>query len=218
MTDLAVWETRLQELLAPHFHADPAHDPAHLTRVWRLADRLAADEETRTGTRADRRVLLAAAYLHDLINLPKNHPDRAKASTLSAEKAVTLLAGIGYPADTLPGVAHAIQAHSFSANIPPTTFEAKLLQDADRMEALGAIGLARVFAVSGQLGLALFHPTDPLARHRPVDDSQWAVDHFFAKLLKLPAQMQTAAGAAEAARRAQVLTGYLDTLAAELGA
>lgn len=161
MTDLTAWEARLRGLLADHFHADPAHDPAHLTRVWRLADRLAADEETRTPAKADRRVLLAAAYLHDLVNLPKNHPDRAKASTLSAEKAVALLTDIGYPADTLSGVAHAIQAHSFSANIAPTTLEAKLLQDADRMEALGAIGLARVFAVSGQLGRALFHPTDP---------------------------------------------------------
>lgn len=63
------------------------------------------------------------------------------------------------------------------ANRPLTT-EAKIVQDADRLEALGAIGLARVFAVSGALGVALFDGEDPFAQHRPLDDKRYALDHF----------------------------------------
>lgn len=65
------------------------------------------------------------------------------------------------------------------------------MQDADRLEALGAIGLARVFAVSGSLGVALFDGEDPFAQHRPLDDKRYALDHFQTKLLKLPQTMQT---------------------------
>lgn len=79
------------------------------------------------------------------------------------------------------------------ANRPLTT-EAKIVQDADRLEALGAIGLARVFAVSGALGVALFDGEDPFAQHRPLDDKRYALDHFQTKLLKLPQTMQTARG------------------------
>ncbi|MFA9353024.1 hydrolase, partial [Escherichia coli] len=76
-----------------------------------------------------------------------------------------------------------IEAHSFSAKIAPETLEAKIVQDADRLEALGAIGLARVFAVSGALGVALFDAEDPFARQRGLDDKQYALDHFQTKLL-----------------------------------
>ncbi|MGK7489577.1 HD domain-containing protein, partial [Salmonella enterica] len=75
-----------------------------------------------------------------------------------------------FPAEKLAGICHAIEAHSFSAKIAPTTPEAKIVQDADRLEALGAIGLARVFAVSGALGVALFDADDPFADRRPLND------------------------------------------------
>ncbi|HDO7482899.1 TPA: HD domain-containing protein, partial [Escherichia coli] len=77
---------------------------------------------------------------------------------------------VQFPAEKIEAVCHAIAAHSFSAQIAPLTTEAKIVQDADRLEALGAIGLARVFAVSGALGLALFDGEDPFAQHRPLDD------------------------------------------------
>lgn len=96
-----------------------------------------------------------------------------------------------FPEDRLPAVSHAIEAHSFSAKISPTTIEAKIVQDADRLEALGAIGLARVFAVSGALGVALFDAEDPFAQRRVLDDRQYALDHFQTKLLQLPLTMQT---------------------------
>ncbi|MCP5995663.1 HD domain-containing protein, partial [Klebsiella pneumoniae] len=83
-----------------------------------------------------------------------------------------------FPPDRYAAVEHAIEAHSFSAGIAPQSLEAKIVQDADRLEALGAIGLARVFAVSGALGTALFDADDPFAGARALDDKAFALDHF----------------------------------------
>ncbi|EBZ8105846.1 hydrolase, partial [Salmonella enterica subsp. enterica serovar Muenster] len=121
-----------------------------------------------------------------------------------------------FPAEKLAGICHAIEAHSFSANIAPATPEAKIVQDADRLEALGAIGLARVFAVSGALGVALFDADDPFADRRPLNDKQFALDHFQTKLLKLPLTMQTERGKYLAQRNADFLVSYMAKLSAEL--
>lgn len=121
-----------------------------------------------------------------------------------------------FPAEKIEAVCHAIAAHSFSAQIAPLTTEAKIVQDADRLEALGAIGLARVFAVSGALGLALFDGEDPFAQHRPLDDKRYALDHFQTKLLKLPQTMQTARGKQLAQHNAQFLVEFMAKLGAEL--
>ncbi len=121
-----------------------------------------------------------------------------------------------FPAEKLAGICHAIEAHSFSAKIAPTTPEAKIVQDADRLEALGAIGLARVFAVSGALGVALFDADDPFANRRPLNDKQFALDHFQTKLLKLPLTMQTERGKSLAQRNADFLVSYMAKLSAEL--
>lgn len=123
----------------------------------------------------------------------ENHPQRQRSSILAAEETRRLLREefAQFPAEKIEAVCHAIAAHSFSAQIAPLTAEAKIVQDADRLEALGAIGLARVFAVSGALGVALFDGEDPFAQHRPLDDKRYALDHFQTKLLKLPHTMQT---------------------------
>jgi uncharacterized protein len=90
------------------------------------------------------------------------------------------------------------------------------VQDADRMDALGAIGIARCLAVGGRFNLPLFHPEDPFCENREPDERSWAIDHFYTKLLKLPATMQTQAGRAEAERRADLMRQYLEDLAAEI--
>lgn len=189
--ELRHWEPLLAGLAQQEAQCDGdgAHDGAHLRRVWRNAQAILADHPE-----AERLVVLAACYLHDLVNLPKDHPERAAASRRSAELARVRLGELGFPAALLDGVAHAIAAHSFSAAITPTTIEACIVQDADRLDALGAVGLARLFYVAGSMGSALAHGDDPLATQRPLDDRRYALDHIGVKLLKLPETMRTAAG------------------------
>jgi len=195
---------------------DGAHDLGHLARVWANARRIAAEEAAR-GVAVDWDVLEAAVWFHDLVNLPKDHPDRARASTLSAQAAVGILRQEGFDPARLPAVAHAIAAHSFSAGIAPETAEARILQDADRLEALGAIGLARMFVVAGAMGRAILDPDDPMAEARPLDDRAFALDHLETKLLRLPALMQTPSGRRLAEERADWLRGYRDRLLREMG-
>ena len=191
---------------------DGAHDLGHLDRVWKNAQAIGLDEGP-----VDWPVLGAAVWFHDLVNLPKNSPDRARASTLSAQAAMAFLAADGFPADKLPAVAHAIEAHSFSAGIPPTTPEARILQDADRLEALGAIGLARMFLISGQMGGGMVDMADPMALHRPLDDKAFALDHLQVKLLRLPETMQTRAGRLMAEERAEWMMSFRTRLLSEIG-
>lgn len=190
--------------------ADPAHDIAHLDRVWTVTQAIAPDE-------ADLSVLLAASYLHDLVNLPKTDPNRAQASRLSAEAAVPILRDLGFDAPAIAATRHAIEAHSFSAGITPTSPEAATLRDADRLDALGAVGLARWFAVSASMGSALYDPQDPFARSRVLDDTRFALDHWRLKLGRLKDGMLTKGGAAMAEARHAEMLAYLRTLAAEIG-
>ena len=210
---LSFWQQQLENWLEQHHtETDGAHDIAHFRRVWKTARTLNQDE----GAQGDDLVLLAAAYLHDIISLPKNHPDRHLSSRLAAKEAAVILLELDFPQEKIPAVAHAIEAHSFSANLPAETWEAKLLQDADRMEALGAIGLARVFYTSGRMEREMFDPYDPLAKHRQLDDMQFALDHFFVKLYKVADTMQTAAGRKMAEQRRKYLEEYVTQLLTEL--
>jgi uncharacterized protein len=210
---LSDWQYELESWLDQHHTIDDgAHDIAHFRRVWKTARQLNQAE----GEQGNDLVLLAAAYLHDIISLPKDHPERHLSSRLAAREAESLLTELEFPSELIPSVCHAIEAHSFSAALSAETLEARLLQDADRMEALGAIGLARVFYTSGRMQRAMFDPVDPLAHHRPLDDLAFALDHFFVKLYKVADGMQTAAGKAMAERRRHVLERYVEDLLQEL--
>jgi len=209
-SELAAWRPQLVALAAAAAGDDGAHDASHLERVWRSAESLLAHH-----LEADPLVVLAASYLHDLVNLPKDHPERAQASRRSADLARKELAERGFPQDRLDAVAHAIEAHSFSAAIAPTTIEAKIVQDADRLDALGAVGLARMFYISGRLGRALAHPSDPLALERELDDGAYSLDHIVVKLAKLPEMMQTEAGRAMGNARLGKLLVFRKEFAAE---
>lgn len=189
---------------------DGAHDLWHLRRVWALCQQIAKAEGS-----ADLNVLQAAAIFHDVINLPKDHLNSGDAARLSADHAVQFLAG-GFDQSTLDAIHHAIHAHSFSANVPATTLEAQILQDGDRLEALGAIGIARCFNVSGQIGRDLFDGADPLARDRPLDDTAFALDHFEVKLFKIAAQLHTKAARRIAADRVDFMKQFQRQLATEL--
>ena len=189
-----------ERLLPQAFSADDgSHDAAHLIRVWKNAQRIRAKEG------GDLRLLAAAVLLHDCVAVEKNSPLRAEASRLAAEKASSLLAAEGWSTEEIAAVAHAILTHSFSANLAPRTLEAKIVQDADRLDAIGMVGAARCFYIAGRMGSGLYDPLDPLAENRLLDDKAFAIDHFEAKLFKLAEGFQTAAGARMAQERAERL-------------
>jgi uncharacterized protein len=160
--------------------------------------------------------LIAGAYLHDLVNLPKDHPQRETASKLSAEKSEPILQGLGYSGDEITAAQHVIEAHSFSAGLPANSLEALILRDADRLDALGAVGIARTFMVAGTIDRPLCDPDDPFAANRPLDDQIWSIDHWHLKLLKLPGDMATDKGRTIARKRARLMLAYLRQLAKEM--
>jgi uncharacterized protein len=206
-------DAALRELLAevgPRLDDDPGHDLNHCLRVALWTVRLGGDA-------VDWRHAVAAALLHDVVNLPKDSPDRARASELSAEEARRLLPPLGFDAEAVEDMACAVRDHSFSRGAVPETTLGRALQDADRLEALGALGLCRTLSTGTRMGARYFHPEDPWAEGRALDDRAHSVDHFFTKLLRLPETMHTEAGRREAGRRAAFLRAFLEQLAVELG-
>lgn len=213
---LAALQIQLRRISEVQMAQDPAHDIAHLDRVWANAQRIARDENEKSPNRANLRILIAGAYLHDLVNLPKDHPQRERASKLSAEKSESILQGLGYSGDEITAAQHVIEAHSFSAGLPANSLEALILRDADRLDALGAVGIARTFMVAGTIDRPLCDPDDPFAANRPLDDQIWSIDHWHLKLLKLPGDMATDKGRTIARKRARLMLAYLRQLAKEM--
>jgi uncharacterized protein len=190
---------------------DGSHDTSHLARVWANARAILAEEG------GDAELLAAAVLLHDCVHVEKSSPLRPQASRLAAERARGILLGLGWEARRVEAAAHAIAAHSFSAGIAPETPEARILQDADRLEAIGAIGIARCFYTAGRMGSLLYDVDDPRAEHRALDDRAFAIDHFRTKLLTLEGGFTTAAGARLARERTQLLADFLAAFEAEVG-
>lgn len=205
---------KLAEKLLPHaleHGEDGSHDLSHLARVWKNA---AAIQRIEGG---DAEVLCAAALLHDCVSVEKNSPDRHHASRMAAQKASDLLGSFGWGEEPVALAAHAIEAHSFSANIEPVTTEARILQDADRLDALGVIGAARCFYIAGRMGSALYDWRDPRAENRPLDDKRFALDHFRTKLFGLASGFRTETGKLMAAERHKRLEAIFDDFLAEAG-
>ena len=190
--------------------ADAAHDILHVRRVLKNNLYLTEIEDVNAW------ITVPAACLHDCVPVAKDHALRSQGSRLAAAAATDFLSSIGFPADLAGDVHHAIEAHSYSAGIEPRTPEARVVQDADRLDSLGAIGIARCLLVGGRLDRPLCDAGDPFCDERPPDDALYTLDHFYAKLLKLPATMQTTAGRAEAERRADLMRRYLDDLRDEI--
>jgi uncharacterized protein len=191
---------------------DASHDLMHFRRVYKTAMKISSAEIALI----DPLVILAAAYFHDLVSLPKNHPDSKNSSKMASIKAGEILTNMDFPKDKITAVCHAIEAHSFSANIPPETLEAKIIQDADRMEALGALGILRTFYVCGRMGAFPYDKKDLHAENRPLNDKVYGLDHFQCKLFKLPALLQTEGGRHISQKRAEFLCYFVKKLEQDL--
>jgi uncharacterized protein len=212
LRSLRTWvETRLIE----QGPIDPGHDLAHFLRVALWTLRILDSEST--NDLANPREAIAAALLHDIVNVPKNSPLRKEASRLCAEEAEKILPSFGFSPQSIESISEAIRCHSFSRGEIPKSLLAKALQDADRLEALGSIGIMRCISVGTRMNGQYFHSEDPWAKRRKFDDAHFSIDHFFVKLLKLPETMTTPAGRAEALHRAETMKEFLKSLGEELG-
>ncbi|ELB2135316.1 HD domain-containing protein [Vibrio parahaemolyticus] len=212
MTSLSQFEPLFLEFMQQEMQVDAAHDIEHVKRVVKTAKQL-CDEEN-----ADIAIVLPAAYLHDCFTYPKDHPNREQSSAIAAKKAIAYLESIQYPQHYHDAIAHAIEAHSFSANIRPNTLEAQIVQDADRLDALGAIGVTRCIQVSTHFNAQLYNDGDMFAKERELNDKQFTVDHFQTKLFKIVDTMNTESAKLEANKRKAFMQTYLKQLHDEVTA
>lgn len=210
------WSNRWSSIFVPWIRtrlvdADAGHGIDHVQRVVQNAISIGCQE------RANAEIVLPAAWLHDCVLVPKNSPDRSKASRMAATAAVEFLQSIRYPSECIAPIEHCIAAHSFSAGIPCESLEARVVQDADRLEAIGAIGISRCLMTGGSMRQLLYNAEQPFPFDRPAQDTVQSIDHFFAKLLGLGKTMQTSHGRAIASQRTEFMIAFLRQLANEIG-
>ncbi|PSW05131.1 HD domain-containing protein [Photobacterium lipolyticum] len=203
-------EPQLKKYVQKMMATDPAHDLSHIERVVLSAKQFAHQENAKL------EVIIPAAWLHDCVSLPKDHPQRYCASRLAAEEAIRFLRSVDYPEQYYAEIEHAIEAHSYSANIPVKTLEAAIVQDADRIDALGAIGIARCIQVGTSFKASLYSDEDPFCETRVYNDKLFTIDHFYTKLFKLQDTMNTAAARQEAVKRTEYMKSFLTQLRHEI--
>jgi uncharacterized protein len=213
MTTMINLEQIMRTLQLLLHNQSPAHDFQHIIRVYKNAEMISKQEES-----VDLDIVLAAALLHDLVVYPKGSSKTINSADDSAEIAKKILLEYkDYPREKIEKVADAIRTHSYSKRLVPETFEGKILQDADRLDAIGAIGIARTFSVGGSENRSLYNPTDPFYEsERQLDDMQWTLDHIKKKLMILKNSMYTKTAKKIAEERTEFMELFLNQLRKEI--
>lgn len=186
----------------------PCYDYEHVLRVYKNAVRIGGTEE------ADRYILEPAAIMHDLGRADEFRDPNVDHAVRSAELAEPILYEAGFPAHLRDAILIAIRQHRFSTGIIPDSLEGKVLQDADRLDALGAIGIIRW--VKHSRAKQYYHPDDPLCKTHVPDDKVYAADHFHTKLLRLMHNMHTESARKIAVQRTHYMYCFLEQLAKEI--
>jgi len=184
------------------------HDKYHVERVYNLATRLAQEEG------ADLDIVKAAVLLHDIARAMEDEgtiDDHAKEGAKMARK---ILEDINYPKQKIADVVHCIEMHRFRKGLMPKSLEAKILQDADRLDIIGAIGIARVFARGGWGNKPIYDPSvSPKAKYDGKSDS--SVNHIYEKLLRIRETMNTNTAKKIAEERHRYVEQFLERLLKE---
>jgi uncharacterized protein len=205
----------IEEARPLYVEGDSAHSFEHVLRVWRLAERIGREEG------ADLRVLQAAALLHDAGRGEEARTGRCHAEA-GADIARRVL--VGNSTGDVEAVALAIAEHRYRGDVEPTTVESRVLHDADKLDAIGAIGVARAYAVAGLYGQRLWAPVPAdFAERRPADAradlesrEHTPVHEYAYKLAKLADRMTTATGRALAAERGAFMRAFFERLEREV--
>ena len=182
-----------------------SHNWDHTLRVRRLCQRIGAAEGV------DMDVLLPSAYLHDIA---RSYQDDSNGAVCHAEKGAQLAAAIvnklSLTADQKENILHCIRSHRFRGNLTPRTPEARVLYDADKLDAIGAVGIARAFLFAGEVGARL-HSDDPnieAARTYSADDTGYR--EFKVKLSKIKDRILTREGRKLAVDRHTVMEDFFN--------
>jgi len=190
---------------------DPSHDFGHALRVLAFAENIAKKEE------ADLDVIVPAALFHDIINHPKNSPKANIAPDESADLTRKILKQIKeYPQRKISDVHFAIKNCSFNKAAKVDPLEAQILQDADGLEATGAISIMRTFSSTGSMQRPFYNPKDPFCKKRQPDSLHYALDLFFTRLLVVEKRMNTKTAKKIAKKRTVFLRIFLEELRSEL--
>jgi uncharacterized protein len=191
---------------------DPVHDFDHILRVLALAERIGATEG------ADMEVLRAAALLHDVgrVEAEASGQDHAQFAAMRARQILD-----GAPPEKVDAAVEAILAHRFRSGPPPDSLEGRVLFDADKLDAIGAIGVARAFAYSGRAGKRLWAPVtddylDRWQRGRVESGEHTAAHEFVVKLSRLRERLFTSEGRRIANERHAVMVRFFERLADEV--
>jgi uncharacterized protein len=201
----------IKTLVKPYYHStDPAHDWAHICRVARTAEKLCLNQKVNLI------YVLATVYCHDLVNIQKDHPDRVNASQLTSKAAAPLLKKAGFNTDEIQFICNAILEHSYSKDLRPSSPEAAIVQDADRLDALGAIGILRCASVNTQMGSSFYDVIDPFSDSRELNDKKFMLDHYYVKLFKLPELMNTPQGKILANQGVEFMKNFINQLKIEI--
>jgi uncharacterized protein len=193
---------------------DAVHDFEHVQRVYRMAERLAQAEG------ADLEIVRAAALLHDVEGTAPGEAARANHHHASADFAAEILAAEGWSNERISAVQHCIRAHRFRDNRePPQTIEAKVLFDADKLDVLGAVGVARVLIYAALAGEPLYaEPSEHFIRseQKDLDEPHSAYHEYLFKLSKIKDRLFTPTARMLAVGRHQYLEDYFNQLKMEL--
>lgn len=208
--DPELWARLSGEASARAEGREPAHDFFHVERVVVNTITIARAEG------ADEATCAVAALLHELYALPKSHPESSRAGDVCAEHARELLLREGAPVALIEPACAAIRDHAFSKGVVPEALTSKVLQDADRLDALGAIGLARMWATTADMKRPFYAPDDPFCASRTPDDKQWGLDHVYRKLLVVPERLHLPTSRALAADRVAFIRVFLAQLEREI--
>ena len=195
-------------------NSDPVHDFDHIQRVYRLAEKIALAEG------ADLEIVRAAALLHDAEGSdPADQARRALHQHASAAFAAEVLQAEGWSEARIAAVQHCIRAHRFrDTSEPPGTLEAKILFEADKLDSIGAIGVARVIAFSTRVPQPVYAPPSQqfieTGRREP-GESYSSYHEYIFKLGRIKERMYTQTGKALAEERHRVLSEFFQCLVAE---
>lgn len=186
------------------------HDFFHTIRVYQTATKIAMEEK------ADLQIVQLAALLHD-VDDRKLSPETCE----NKDRAVAFMRGQGLCEETIARVKDIIGEVSFAGtdSVVPKTLEGKCVQDADRLDALGAMGIARAFAYGGNHNRVMYDPEIPPALNMGKEEYQnhvsTTVNHFYEKLFLLKDMMNTESAKRIAGHREQYMREYIDEFLAE---